>query len=49
MLPTLVVGAYGMNVALPLSGHPRAFLLICILCVVISTLVWLYFLRKKWI
>jgi magnesium transporter len=49
MLPTLVVGAYGMNVGLPLQEHPLAFWLITLVCVIISGLMWLYFLRKRWI
>ncbi|MDR2367015.1 MAG: magnesium transporter CorA family protein [Deltaproteobacteria bacterium] len=49
MLPTLVVGAYGMNVALPLAEHGTAFWLIAIICAVLSGVVWLYFLRKRWI
>ncbi|MDR1298299.1 MAG: magnesium transporter CorA family protein [Deltaproteobacteria bacterium] len=49
MLPTLVVGVYGMNITLPLADHPRAFLYISLFCVLLSSLVWIYFLRKKWI
>ncbi|MDR0620943.1 MAG: magnesium transporter CorA family protein [Deltaproteobacteria bacterium] len=49
MLPTLVVGAYGMNVGLPLAYHSKAFWIITLLCAVLSGVVWLYFLRKRWI
>ncbi|MDR1309633.1 MAG: magnesium transporter CorA family protein [Deltaproteobacteria bacterium] len=49
MLPTLVVGAYGMNVVLPLSSNPKAFWIVGLFCVVISGLMWFYFLRKRWI
>ncbi|MDR2302158.1 MAG: magnesium transporter CorA family protein [Deltaproteobacteria bacterium] len=49
MLPTLVVGAYGMNVWLPLANHSKAFWIITFLCLIVSGLVWLYFIRKRWI
>jgi magnesium transporter len=49
MLPTLVVGAYGMNVWLPLANHSKAFWIITFLCLIVSGVVWLYFLRKRWI
>ncbi len=38
MVPTLVVSAYGMNVALPLSDHPDAFWMLIGVCLI---LVWL--------
>jgi magnesium transporter len=49
MLPTLIVGAYGMNIGLPLAGHRHAFLILSIICVLLSGLMWLYFLRKRWL
>ncbi|MDR0355862.1 MAG: magnesium transporter CorA family protein [Deltaproteobacteria bacterium] len=49
MLPTLIAGVYGMNIELPLASHPKAFWIISLICVVVSSLVWLYFLRKKWL
>jgi magnesium transporter len=49
MLPTLVVGAYGMNVVLPLAEHPKAFWVLAILCITLAAVVWLFFWRKKWI
>jgi len=49
MLPTILVGAYGMNVVLPLAEHPKAFWLLIIFCLTLSALVWLFFWRKKWI
>jgi magnesium transporter len=49
MLPTLVVGAYGMNVLLPLADNPKAFWIITMICVAISGIVWFYFRLKRWI
>ncbi|MDR2422859.1 MAG: magnesium transporter CorA family protein [Deltaproteobacteria bacterium] len=49
MVPTLIVGAYGMNVRLPLSELFLAFYILAVICVVSSLLIWFYFSRKKWI
>ncbi|MDR2460786.1 MAG: magnesium transporter CorA family protein [Deltaproteobacteria bacterium] len=49
MLPTFIVGAYGMNVNLPFDKHPYAFWIIVILCFISCTLLWLFFARKKWV
>ena len=48
MVPTLVVSAYGMNVALPMSEHPYAFWMLMGLCLVLVWLVMLYWRRKNW-
>ena len=47
-IPTIVSSLYGMNVVLPLEGHPYAFWLILILIVAVMTLVSHYFMRKDW-
>jgi magnesium transporter len=47
MLPTLIVGAYGMNVGLPLANHSEAFWIIVLVCVLLSGVVWVYFLLKR--
>jgi magnesium transporter len=48
MVPTLVASFYGMNVPLPLAGHPLAFPIVLGISLVLSiSIVWL-FMRKKW-
>jgi magnesium transporter len=49
MLPTLIVGAYGMNMELPMAHLSKAFWFIALLCLITSGSVWLFFWRKKWI
>jgi magnesium transporter len=49
MLPTFIVGAYGMNVDLPLEKHPMAFWIIVLLCFASCALLWFFFTRKKWV
>jgi magnesium transporter len=49
MLPTLVVGAYGMNVRLPIADNSMAFWILALICVITSGVMWLYFWLKKWI
>ena len=48
MVPTLVVSAYGMNVALPLSGHPDAFWMLIGICLILVWLVMMYWRHKNW-
>ena len=48
MVPTLVVSAYGMNVALPLSNHPDAFWMIMGVCLILVWLVMIYWRHKNW-
>ncbi|MDR2199028.1 MAG: magnesium transporter CorA family protein [Deltaproteobacteria bacterium] len=49
MLPTLIAGLYGMNVALPLSGLRHAFWIILLVCSISGILLWIFFSRKKWV
>ncbi|MDR1084986.1 MAG: magnesium transporter CorA family protein [Deltaproteobacteria bacterium] len=49
MVPTLIVGAYGMNVQLPLAESPWAFAILVVFSVGLSLAIWLYFNRRKWI
>lgn len=50
MLPlTLVSGIYGMNINLPLSEHPSAFIVVLGLMFLIATLMLAYFRRRKWL
>jgi Mg2+ and Co2+ transporter CorA len=49
MVPTLVVGAYGMNVRLPMAELALAFYILAIICLASSLVIWVYFNRKKWI
>jgi magnesium transporter len=48
-LPTLVASIYGMNVTLPLSGHPSAFWAVLGFAVVVSLLVVVIFWRRDWL
>lgn len=46
---TLITGVYGMNINLPLDEHPAAFIVVLGLMLGISTLMVLYFIRRRWI
>ncbi|MDD5467159.1 MAG: magnesium transporter CorA family protein [Anaerolineales bacterium] len=48
-LPTLVASFYGMNVNLPLEGHPNAFLLILAMSLLLSLTVVYIFNKKDWL
>jgi magnesium transporter len=47
-LPTMIASFYGMNVGLPLEGHPLAFLVILGVCAVVALAVVVVFWRKDW-
>lgn len=47
-VPTIVGGIWGMNVALPLSDNPHAFLIVLGLIIVLMTGLVVFFHRKKW-
>ncbi|MDR3154238.1 MAG: magnesium transporter CorA family protein [Deltaproteobacteria bacterium] len=49
MLPTFIVGVYGMNTRLPLAGHAHAFWLVILFCLVSCAALWLVFRLKKWL
>lgn len=48
MVPTIVVGAYGMNVPLPLQDSPIAFLIILGFTLVVCWGMWIYLYKKHW-
>ena len=48
MVPTFVVSAYGMNVALPLSQHPNAFWMLMGICLLLVWLVIMFWRHKNW-
>ena len=48
MVPTFVVSAYGMNVALPLSDHPDAFWMLMGICLILIWLVMMFWKHKNW-
>lgn len=48
-IPTMVASLYGMNVQLPMSGQPFAFVFILLFISVISFTALLLFQRKKWL
>jgi len=47
-LPTLVASIYGMNLGLPLSGHPFAFAIVMGFSLLISIIVAIIFWRRDW-
>jgi magnesium transporter len=50
MLPlTLLSGIYGMNIRLPLAGHPLSFLFVLLLMALLAAGMLLYFKKKRWI
>jgi magnesium transporter len=48
MMPTLVASLYGMNVSLPLQKSPYAFVLTLFMSFLLSLMLVLFFLKKKW-
>ncbi len=48
MLPTIIAGLYGMNVALPGAELKSAFAILCGLCLGLMLLVSVLFAKKKW-
>ena len=48
MVPTLVVSAYGMNVALPLANHPEAFWMLMGICLILVWLGMIYWRHQNW-
>jgi magnesium transporter len=48
MVPTLVASFYGMNVHLPFEKDPSAFAFTLLISVLLSVLLVIVFLRKKW-
>jgi magnesium transporter len=49
MIPTFIVGAYGMNVGLPMAHGRLAFWILMIACLLISGGLWHFFRRRRWI
>ncbi|MBC8044324.1 MAG: magnesium transporter CorA family protein [Rhizobacter sp.] len=49
LIPSIVAGFYGMNVALPLQDHPHAFTIIVIFTVVIVAVTLFIFARRRWL
>jgi magnesium transporter len=48
-IPVLVSSFYGMNVKLPMQGHPYAFLLVILASFVFALIAILFFIKKKWL
>ena len=48
-IPSIIAGFYGMNVNLPLGGHPLAFWLILFLSFLFMIIIFLIFWRKNWL
>jgi magnesium transporter len=49
LVPMLITGLYGMNVALPLQKHSQAFWIITGMLVISSMITLFFFYNKKWI
>jgi magnesium transporter len=47
-LPTLIASIYGMNVPLPMQGHPYAFYGVMGISVVLSAILIFIFIRRKY-
>jgi len=47
-IPTIVVGFFGMNVSLPMSDHPYAYLGIILLFILLTGWVVFFFIKKDW-
>jgi magnesium transporter len=47
-LPTMISSFFGMNVSLPLEGHPYAFLAVLALSLLITTSLVLVFVKRDW-
>ena len=48
-LPTMVASLYGMNVNLPFSSSPLSFMFILLFIIVIGSVAYFIFQRKKWL
>jgi magnesium transporter len=48
-IPTIIASFYGMNVSLPFEKNEHAFLIIFNITILFSILVYILFIRKKWI
>ena len=48
-LPTLVASVYGMNIALPLQGHPAAFFIVLGASLLAAVVVVVVFWRRDWL
>lgn len=48
-LPTMVASLYGMNVTLPFSSSPLSFMFILLFIIVIGSVAYFIFQRKKWL
>lgn len=48
-IPTMVASLYGMNVDLPISHNPMAFIYIMLFIVIVSILAYMVFQKRKWL
>lgn len=48
-IPTIISSIYGMNVSLPLEKNPFAFLIIINLIILLSFVLYIIFMKKKWL
>jgi magnesium transporter len=47
-VPMLIASLYGMNVKLPGEDHPYAFVFVFIMCILFSSIMTAFFIRKRW-
>jgi len=48
-IPTIISSFYGMNVALPLQKNPNAFLIVSLISLIVSSLLFMIFWKRRWI
>ena len=48
-IPTVIASIYGMNINLPLSENPHAFIYIIFFIAILFTLTYIFFQRKDWL
>jgi magnesium transporter len=48
-IPVAIASFYGMNVKLPFQEHPHGFTFIIIICLILSIVAVLFFIKKKWL
>lgn len=48
MIPNIITGAYGMNIAMPFGDSPYAFLFVFAISIALCACAWLLFTKKRW-
>lgn len=48
MIPNIITSAYGMNIAMPFAESPMAFMMVVGVTIVACALLWILFIKKRW-